>query len=78
MGIIMTTLLGIAGSFLGGYLGHMLHGGEMDVAQTGRLDRLDHRRGAPALGVRLLEKEDGIARRRLLVAEPCDRNSGAR
>jgi uncharacterized membrane protein YeaQ/YmgE (transglycosylase-associated protein family) len=33
LGIIMTTLLGIAGSFLGGYLGHMLHGGEMNVAQ---------------------------------------------
>jgi uncharacterized membrane protein YeaQ/YmgE (transglycosylase-associated protein family) len=32
MGIIMTTLLGVAGSFVGGYLGHMLHGGEMDVA----------------------------------------------
>ena len=32
MGIIMTTLLGIAGSFLGGYLGHMLHGEAMDVA----------------------------------------------
>ncbi len=33
MGLILTTLLGVAGSFLGGYLGHMLHGGEMDVAQ---------------------------------------------
>ena len=33
LGIIMTTLLGIAGSFLGGYLGHMLHGGEINVAQ---------------------------------------------
>ena len=32
MGIILTTLLGIAGSFVGGYLGHKLHGGEMDVA----------------------------------------------
>ena len=31
MGIILTTLLGVAGSFLGGYLGHLLHGGEMDV-----------------------------------------------
>ena len=28
MGIIFTTLLGVAGSFLGGYLGHLLHGSE--------------------------------------------------
>ena len=28
MGIIMTTILGVAGSFLGGYLGYLLHGGE--------------------------------------------------
>ena len=33
MGIIFTTLLGIAGSFLGGYLGHLFHGGEMDYMQ---------------------------------------------
>jgi uncharacterized membrane protein YeaQ/YmgE (transglycosylase-associated protein family) len=33
LGLIMTTLLGIAGSFLGGYLGHLVHGGEMDAAQ---------------------------------------------
>ncbi len=33
MGLIMTTLLGIAGSFVGGYLGHMIHGGPMDAAQ---------------------------------------------
>jgi uncharacterized membrane protein YeaQ/YmgE (transglycosylase-associated protein family) len=32
MGIILTTLLGIAGSFVGGYLGHMLHSEPMDVA----------------------------------------------
>ena len=28
MGIILTTVLGVAGSFVGGYLGHLLHGGE--------------------------------------------------
>jgi uncharacterized membrane protein YeaQ/YmgE (transglycosylase-associated protein family) len=34
MGLIMTILLGVAGSFLGGYLGHLLHGeGNLDVAQ---------------------------------------------
>jgi uncharacterized membrane protein YeaQ/YmgE (transglycosylase-associated protein family) len=33
MGLIMTTILGVAGSFLGGYLGHLFHGGEMDVTQ---------------------------------------------
>jgi uncharacterized membrane protein YeaQ/YmgE (transglycosylase-associated protein family) len=33
MGLIMTTILGVAGSFLGGYLGHLFHGGEMDVAE---------------------------------------------
>ena len=33
MGLILTTILGIAGSFLGGYLGHMLHGGEMEPTQ---------------------------------------------
>lgn len=31
MGIIMTTLLGIAGSFLGGYLGYLLHGSEEGI-----------------------------------------------
>jgi len=37
MGIIMTTLLGIAGSFLGGYLGHLLHGegGTMEASPAG-------------------------------------------
>ena len=33
MGIIMTTLLGVAGSFLGGYLGYLFHGGEVDMTQ---------------------------------------------
>jgi uncharacterized membrane protein YeaQ/YmgE (transglycosylase-associated protein family) len=34
MGLIMTTILGVAGSFVGGYLGHLFHGGEeMDVMQ---------------------------------------------
>jgi uncharacterized membrane protein YeaQ/YmgE (transglycosylase-associated protein family) len=33
MGLIMTTLLGVAGSFLGGYLGHVLHGAPADVWQ---------------------------------------------
>lgn len=33
LGIIMTILLGIAGSFLGGWLGTMLHGGPMDATQ---------------------------------------------
>jgi uncharacterized membrane protein YeaQ/YmgE (transglycosylase-associated protein family) len=33
MGIIMTTILGIAGSFVGGYLGHLIHGEQMDAAQ---------------------------------------------
>jgi uncharacterized membrane protein YeaQ/YmgE (transglycosylase-associated protein family) len=33
MGFILTALLGIAGSFLGGYLGTMIHGGPMDASQ---------------------------------------------
>ena len=33
MGLILTTLLGVAGSFLGGYMGSMLHGGGIDVAE---------------------------------------------
>jgi uncharacterized membrane protein YeaQ/YmgE (transglycosylase-associated protein family) len=33
MGLIMTTLLGIAGSFVGGYLGTLVHGGPMDISQ---------------------------------------------
>ena len=33
MGFLMTTLLGVAGSFVGGWLGSMFHGGPMDVAQ---------------------------------------------
>lgn len=33
MGIIMTTLLGVAGSFLGGYLGYLLHGGEDGITE---------------------------------------------
>ncbi|MGD9633006.1 MAG: GlsB/YeaQ/YmgE family stress response membrane protein [Pirellulales bacterium] len=33
MGLILTTILGIAGSFLGGYLGHLLHHEPIDVWQ---------------------------------------------
>lgn len=33
MGIILTTILGVAGSFVGGYLGSMIHGGPIDAAQ---------------------------------------------
>jgi uncharacterized membrane protein YeaQ/YmgE (transglycosylase-associated protein family) len=33
MGLIMTILLGVAGSFVGGYLGTMFHGGPMDLSQ---------------------------------------------
>ena len=33
MGIILTILLGVAGSFLGGWFGNMLHGGPADVWQ---------------------------------------------
>jgi uncharacterized membrane protein YeaQ/YmgE (transglycosylase-associated protein family) len=33
MGFIMTTLLGVAGSFVGGWLGTMFHGGPVDIAQ---------------------------------------------
>jgi uncharacterized membrane protein YeaQ/YmgE (transglycosylase-associated protein family) len=32
MGIILTTVLGIAGSFVGGYLGHLIKGGDIDTA----------------------------------------------
>jgi uncharacterized membrane protein YeaQ/YmgE (transglycosylase-associated protein family) len=32
MGIILTTVLGIAGSFVGGYLGHLIKGGDLDSA----------------------------------------------
>ena len=31
MGIIMTTLLGIGGAFVGGYLGSLISGNEMDI-----------------------------------------------
>jgi uncharacterized membrane protein YeaQ/YmgE (transglycosylase-associated protein family) len=33
MGIILTTVLGIVGSFVGGYLGTLVHGGPMDASQ---------------------------------------------
>jgi uncharacterized membrane protein YeaQ/YmgE (transglycosylase-associated protein family) len=33
MGIILTTVLGVVGSFVGGYLGSLIHGGPMDAAQ---------------------------------------------
>ena len=33
MGIILTTALGVAGSFVGGYLGSLIHGGPLDVSQ---------------------------------------------
>jgi uncharacterized membrane protein YeaQ/YmgE (transglycosylase-associated protein family) len=32
MGIIVTGLLGIAGSFVGGFLGHLIKGGDIDTA----------------------------------------------
>ena len=32
MGLFMTILLGVAGSFVGGYLGTMFHGGPMDAS----------------------------------------------
>lgn len=33
MGIILTTVLGVAGSFVGGYLGHLFNEGEMNAWQ---------------------------------------------
>lgn len=33
MGLIMTTLLGVGGSFAGGWLGSLVHGGPLDVAE---------------------------------------------
>jgi len=33
MGFIMTTVLGVAGSFVGGWLGSIIHGGPLDIAQ---------------------------------------------
>jgi|1186.fasta_scaffold361004_2 uncharacterized membrane protein YeaQ/YmgE (transglycosylase-associated protein family) len=33
MGFILTCLLGIAGSFIGGYIGSAIHGGPMDATQ---------------------------------------------
>jgi uncharacterized membrane protein YeaQ/YmgE (transglycosylase-associated protein family) len=33
MGLIMTTLLGVAGAFIGGYIGSLLSGGSLDMAQ---------------------------------------------
>jgi uncharacterized membrane protein YeaQ/YmgE (transglycosylase-associated protein family) len=33
MGLIMTTLLGIAGSFVGGWLGSLIRGGPVDISQ---------------------------------------------
>lgn len=32
-GFLMTTVLGVAGSFVGGWLGSMFHGGPADVAE---------------------------------------------
>lgn len=32
MGLILTTVLGIVGSFVGGYLGHIIKGGDIDSA----------------------------------------------
>lgn len=31
LGLIMTTLLGVAGAFVGGYLGSWISGNEMDI-----------------------------------------------
>jgi uncharacterized membrane protein YeaQ/YmgE (transglycosylase-associated protein family) len=33
MGLVMTTLLGVAGAFIGGYIGSLLSGGSLDMAQ---------------------------------------------
>jgi uncharacterized membrane protein YeaQ/YmgE (transglycosylase-associated protein family) len=33
MGILMTILLGVAGSFVGGYIGSLVSGGGLDIAQ---------------------------------------------
>jgi uncharacterized membrane protein YeaQ/YmgE (transglycosylase-associated protein family) len=33
MGIMLTTVLGVVGSFVGGYLGSLIHGGPMDASQ---------------------------------------------
>lgn len=33
MGFILTCLLGIAGSFVGGYIGTLIHGGPLDASQ---------------------------------------------
>jgi uncharacterized membrane protein YeaQ/YmgE (transglycosylase-associated protein family) len=33
MGLIVTCLLGIAGSFIGGYIASAIHGGPMDASQ---------------------------------------------
>jgi uncharacterized membrane protein YeaQ/YmgE (transglycosylase-associated protein family) len=33
MGIVLTTVLGIVGSFVGGYLGMLVHGGPIDASQ---------------------------------------------
>src|SRR5262245_42284891 len=33
MGFVMTTLLGIAGAFVGGYIGSLVSGGSLDMAQ---------------------------------------------
>jgi len=33
MGLILTCILGVAGSYVGGYLGALIHGGQLDAAQ---------------------------------------------
>jgi uncharacterized membrane protein YeaQ/YmgE (transglycosylase-associated protein family) len=33
MGIVMTILLGVAGSFAGGYIGSLISGGDLDMAK---------------------------------------------
>jgi uncharacterized membrane protein YeaQ/YmgE (transglycosylase-associated protein family) len=33
MGLIVTTLLGIAGAFVGGYFASLISGGDLDMAQ---------------------------------------------
>ena len=51
MGFILTALLGIAGSFVGGWLGTFLSGagGQPDLSPSRRLDWIDYRRADSAV-----------------------------
>ena len=51
MSVLQTLLLGIAGSFVGGFLGRLLFGSRRQPRAAFQLDRLQHRRHHRAGGL---------------------------